>query len=188
MKTQELAAAKIDESVIIAEVCAAVQHVFFTTLELNVAVGEAVLEDNAEQGSESVLALIGWSGEWKGTGMFGCSPQFACRIASLMLGATYKALCEDVLDAIGEMANMIFGNVKTNLENVLGAMDLGIPTVLYGNNLSARSMVRKAILIPVTVEGHTVTVKIYMAPNTGQAMRTLRLCVNVDLAESHVAG
>ena len=113
--------------------------------------------------------------------------QFACRIASLMLGTTYTSLGEDVLDALGEMANQIFGNVKTNLESVLGLMDLGIPTVLYGNNLSARSMVRKAILIPVVVEGHSFTVKVHMAPNTGQAMRAARLCVNVDLAEAPLA-
>jgi chemotaxis protein CheX len=181
--TDTMEVVQIDEKAIIAEVCGAVRHVFSTTLDLQVSIGEAQPESSAEQGTESVLALIGWSGNWKGTGMIGCSPQFACRIASLMLGTTYSSLGEDVLDALGEMANQIFGNVKTNLESVVGSMDLGIPTVLYGNNLSARSMVRQAILIPVVVEGHSFTVKVHMAPNTGQAMRAARLCVNVDLGE-----
>jgi CheY-specific phosphatase CheX len=185
--TTNIELVQLDEKTIIAEVCGAVRHVFATTLELDAAIGEAQLDSPSEQGAENVLALIGWSGQWKGTGMIGCSPHFACRIASLMLGTTYTSLGEDVLDALGEMANQIFGNVKTNLESFLGSMDLGIPTVLYGNNLSARSMVRKAIFIPVTVEGHNLTVKVHMAPNTGQAMRAARLCVNVDLAESPLA-
>jgi CheY-specific phosphatase CheX len=178
---------QLDEKTIIDEVCGSVRNVFATTLELEAVIGEPQLDSATEPGAESVLALIGWSGQWKGTGMIGCSPQFACRIASLMLGTTYSSLGEDVLDALGETANQIFGNVKTNLEAVLGVMDLGIPTVLYGNNLSARSMVSKAIFIPVTVEGHLVTIKVHMSPNTGQAMRATRLCVNVDLAESPVS-
>jgi CheY-specific phosphatase CheX len=176
--TENMEVAHLDERTIIAEVCGAVRNVFSTVLELDAVVGEAELDSPPEQGAENVLALIGWSGQWKGTGMIGCSPQFACRIASLMLGTTYNSLGEDVLDALGEMANQIFGNVKTNLESTLG------PTVLYGNNLSARSMVRKAIFIPITVEGHNFTVKVHMAPNTGQAMRSTRLCINVDLADS----
>jgi CheY-specific phosphatase CheX len=185
--TENMELVQLDDKTIIAEVSSAVRHVFATTLELEAIVGEAELDSPAEQGAESVLALIGWSGQWKGTGMIGCSPQFACRIASLMLGTTYTSLGEDVLDALAEMSNQIFGNVKTNLESVLGSMDLGIPTVLYGNNLSARSMVSKAIFIPVTAEGHNFTVKVHMAPNTGQAMRAARLCVNVDLADNQVA-
>jgi chemotaxis protein CheX len=185
--TENMEVAHLDERTIIAEVCGAVRNVFSTVLELDAVVGEAELDSPPEQGAENVLALIGWSGQWKGTGMIGCSPQFACRIASLMLGTTYNSLGEDVLDALGEMANQIFGNVKTNLESTLGSMDLGIPTVLYGNNLSARSMVRKAIFIPVTVEGHNFTVKVHMAPNTGQAMRSTRLCINVDLADSPIS-
>jgi CheY-specific phosphatase CheX len=175
--TENMELVQLDDKTIIAEVSSAVRHVFATTLELEAIVGEAELDSPAEQGAESVLALIGWSGQWKGTGMIGCSPQFACRIASLMLGTTYTSLGEDVLDALAE----------TNLESVLGSMDLGIPTVLYGNNLSARSMVSKAIFIPVTAEGHNFTVKVHMAPNTGQAMRAARLCVNVDLADNQVA-
>jgi chemotaxis protein CheX len=173
----------LDENAIIKEVGASVRHVFFTTLALPVTIGSALMDEPAGEVCESVLSLIGWSGTWKGTGMLSCSPQLACKIASLMLGTEYASLCPDVLDAVGEMANMIFGNVKTNLEAVLGAMDLSIPTVLYGNSLSVRSMVRKAIIIPVIAEGHTLMVKVHMEPDTKHAMRAARLCVNIDLAD-----
>jgi chemotaxis protein CheX len=173
----------LDESAIIREVGESVQHVFSTTLALPVTVGGALMDEPAGEACESVLSLIGWSGTWKGTGMLSFSPQMACKIASLMLGTEYGSLSSDVLDAVGEMANMIFGNVKTNLEAVLGAMDLSIPTVLYGNSLSVRSMVRKAIVIPVMAEGHTMIVKVHMEPDINHAKRTARLCVNIDLAE-----
>ena len=51
----------------------------------------------------------------------------------------YDAIDEDVLDAVAEVTNMIIGNVKTALENRLGAMGLSTPTVIYGRNFQTRS-------------------------------------------------
>jgi CheY-specific phosphatase CheX len=188
MTSAELQATNLDESVIIEEVSTSVQHVFSTTLGLEVTIGSASMDQPAGEAGESVLSLIGWSGTWKGTGMLSCAPRFACRIASLMLGTEYDSPGPDVLDAVGEMANMIFGNVKTNLEGVLGAMELSIPTVLYGNSLSVRSMVRKAISIPVIADGNTLIVKVHMEPDTKHRVATTRLCVNVDFTEISAAG
>ena len=49
-----------------------------------------------------------------------------------MLMSEFDAVTEDVLDAMAEMANMIFGNVKTELEEQLGGLGLSIPTVIFG--------------------------------------------------------
>jgi chemotaxis protein CheX len=50
-----------------------------------------------------------------------------------------KAIDDEVLDAFGELTNMIIGNFKTSLENQLGKMGLSIPAVVYGKNFSTRS-------------------------------------------------
>ena len=46
---------------------------------------------------------------------------------------------EDVLDAIAEVTNMIIGNVKSALEEKVGAMGLSTPTVIFGRNFQTRS-------------------------------------------------
>ena len=98
----------------------AAKDVFSTMLGLEIEVGEPFAEKGSPAESQKVVALIGLAGQWIGTGVIGCSPEFACRIASIMLMAEYQAVNEDVLDAMAEMANMIFGNVKTELEEELG--------------------------------------------------------------------
>ena len=51
----------------------------------------------------------------------------------------YKAVDGEVLDAVAEVTNMIIGNVKTSLEEILGPLGLSVPTVIYGRNYQART-------------------------------------------------
>ena len=45
----------------------------------------------------------------------------------------------DVLDAIAEIANMIVGGVKTDVEDRFGPMGLSLPTVISAERYIARS-------------------------------------------------
>ena len=81
----------------------------------------------------SVAGVIGWAGNWRGTGVFSCKPASACKLAELMLGTSNPSLNEDSLDAVAEIANIIFGFVKTELEVCTSAMLLGTPTVVYAS-------------------------------------------------------
>jgi chemotaxis protein CheX len=51
----------------------------------------------------------------------------------------FQAVDDEVMDAFGELTNMIIGNLKTHLERHLGPMALSIPTVVYGKNFATRS-------------------------------------------------
>ena len=42
----------------------------------------------------------------------------------------------EVLDGIGELANMILGNFKESIETQTGPLALTVPTVVYGKKLS----------------------------------------------------
>ena len=50
------------------------------------------------------------------------------------------AVNEEVLDAVGELTNMIIGNVKTVAEAIVGPLNLSVPTVIYGRNFTSRSL------------------------------------------------
>jgi chemotaxis protein CheX len=134
----------MDQQKIVDTVSKAAKDVFSTMLGLEIEIGESFAEDGFPPESQKVVALIGLAGEWIGTGIVGCSPEFACRIASIMLMSDYQAVNDDVLDAMAEMANMIFGNVKTELEEHLGVLGLSIPTVIFGRNFATRSVGQQA--------------------------------------------
>jgi chemotaxis protein CheX len=87
-----------------------------------------------------VVSFIGLAGPWAGTGSILCSPLLACRVCSQMLMTEKSSVDEEVLDAIGELTNMIVGGVKTELERHLGPLGLSIPTVIFGRNFKTKNV------------------------------------------------
>ena len=76
-------------------------------------------------------------------GRLPCPSAVACRLASRFLMSEFDSVDDEVLDAFGELTNMIIGNFKTEVEHHLGPMGLSIPTVIYGRNFSTRSLGRE---------------------------------------------
>ncbi len=130
--------------------------------------GEAVpgpprTEDGGVGPTEGVVALVGLTGPLVGTGSVCCSPELACRLAGQMLMTEYHAVDNDVLDAVGEVANMIIGNLKTTIEDQFGAMWLSVPTVVYGRNFTTRSMGRHNwTVVPFTCDGMEMQVQMFL--------------------------
>jgi len=143
--------------------CAALRHTFLTMAGLEVAIGP-ILPHEADQVAEGkvVASLVGWTGHWSGTGVLECTPEFACILTNVLLGTELTELDEDALNCVAEMSNIIFGNVKTDLEGVLGAMTLQIPTVVYGTSIGMWSPVESFLVLPITIDRHSLRVKIYV--------------------------
>ena len=83
---------------------------------------------------DAVLAVSGsvsMTGEWPGHISVACSDAFATRFAARLLQLPVDAVAvEDVLDAIGEFANVVGGNVKAV---VPGPNALSLPRVVRGS-------------------------------------------------------
>ena len=160
----------MDQETVIKLVSAAAADVFSTMLGLSVVTGEPFTEQATPAEAERVVALIGMAGSWMGTGMLSCSAELACRLSSLMLMSEYDAVDGEVLDAMGEISNMIFGNVKTELEAILGPLGLSIPTVIFGRNFSTKSIGSQMwTVVPVIAEGRQMDVKICLTPSHDSA-------------------
>ena len=114
--------------------------VFSTMLGLEIDSFQAHTQEEANPINDGVVSLIGLAGQWIGTGSIICSAEFACRLSGAMMGTESSTVDHDVLDAFGEVTNMIIGNVKTRLEEMVGPLGLSIPTVVYGRNFAARTM------------------------------------------------
>jgi len=147
-------------------VCTATHEVFSTMLGLEVTPGQARFEPTPSGPVDGVISLIGFAGEWVGMGGLSLTPEFACRLSSRLLMTEFTAVDAEVLDAVAELTNMILGNVKSSLEEELGAMGLSIPTVVFGKNFTARSTGRgQWVMVPFTADGGSVEVRICLAPN-----------------------
>jgi chemotaxis protein CheX len=160
---------KISADEIAESIRASTLEVFSTMLGIDVKAGEAIHGKCAFSQKSGIIALLGLAGDWVGAGRISCNPVFGCKIASALLMGDYGGVNEEVLDAVGEIANMIVGNVKTALEARLGPLGLSTPTVLYGVNLEARSVgSQDAVTVVFASEHGHLEVQISIAPRRAE--------------------
>jgi len=157
---------------------AATEEVFATALDLRLQVGEVMEETEPPTARDGVVALVGLVGPWVGVGALTCAPEMACRVSERLLLTEFPSVTEEVLDAVGELANMVIGNFKTHLEERAGPIGLSIPTVIYGKNFMTRSPNDGSWLrVPFSCELGDFDVRLCLRPGSGQARLLARLAV-----------
>lgn len=108
---------------------AATKVLFETMIMLDLKFVDASLTTGAFCKSE-VASFVSFMGKYHGlVGVF-CTRKFACQIASGMLMSEFSEFTTEIIDAIGEVSNMIAGNVKTKITADYGEMMLSIPMVV----------------------------------------------------------
>lgn len=141
------------------------QKVFSVMLGMEVAPLPVQTQRYLEGPEGGVVSLIGMVGGWIGSGSLCCSSEVACKISGRLLMAEYDSVNEDVLDAVGELTNMIIGNFKDEAEPLLGPLALNTPTVVYGRNFRARNLAGTLwTTVPFETEYGNLEVKVCIAP------------------------
>jgi chemotaxis protein CheX len=165
----------VSQADIIATMKTATMEVFSTMLGMDVTAGQTLTEHTVSASNISgVVSIVGIAGVWTGTGGVACSGALACKLSGQFLMAEYESVNDDVLDAIGEITNMIIGNVKTALEDKLGPMGLSTPTVIFGRNFQTRSArSHEWTVIPFDCGADRIYVQICIGPSSTTA-RTVR--------------
>ncbi|MBM3813322.1 MAG: chemotaxis protein CheX [Acidimicrobiia bacterium] len=147
------------------------QDVFCTMLGQSTSVVQVKMENGGTGEACGVAALVGIAGGWQGTGIISCSSNLACKLASQMLTTEYVSVNDDVLDAMGEIANIVVGNIKTNLEEKLGILALSIPTVVHGKNFATRSLGKHDwTIVEFDCDGNHFLVQMMLIENTKHAV------------------
>jgi chemotaxis protein CheX len=107
----------------------AVVNAFSTMLSCEVHRGELKLSESRKQ-RFPISGVIGLSGNAAGTVVVNMSEEVAIRAASTMLMMEITELNDDVIDAVGELTNMIAGQAKAELEQY--DLSVSLPNVITG--------------------------------------------------------
>jgi chemotaxis protein CheX len=152
---------------LVAEIREATRSVLGTMMAMDAQPGEPSSDSAGPGPIGGISAMVAIVGPWAGMGAVSCDEAMACKLAGAMLMSEYDAVGDDVLDAMGEIANMIIGNVKTNLEATLGTLALGVPTVTFGKNFATRSTVKHTwTLMPFRCGDHELFVQVLLAESS----------------------
>ncbi|MDF2821559.1 MAG: hypothetical protein K0R15_2000 [Clostridiales bacterium] len=103
-------------------------------------------------GENSLVIMIGVTGEMKGQVMISFTLDIACEIASkMMMGMPVPELNELAKSAICELGNMILGNTATIFSTKGIGIDITPPTLVFGN-MSFSHTFAKNICVPIIYE------------------------------------
>ncbi len=113
----------------------AVTNTFTTMLSAEAQRGDLALGDPKRR-VFPISGLIGLSGDAQGMVVINLSTEVALKAASAMLMEEITEVNDDVLDAVGELANMIAGQAKVELEEY--NLSVGLPNVVTGEGHEVR--------------------------------------------------
>jgi len=139
----------------------ATTEVFSTMLDMEVAPQPEHLDQTPPMISDGVMALVGLAGTYTGAGVVTCNAKFAIQVCNHLLMAEETSVNEDVLDAMGELANDV------------GPIGLSIPTVIYGRNFTSRSVGNNDwVVLPFEYGGEILEIRICLAPSKNTFAQT----------------
>jgi chemotaxis protein CheX len=127
----------------------------FTGKAIHVA-GDEVLPD----GGPVTVGRVAVTGDWQGCVLLACPTQLARTAASAMFDLPAEKLTDgEVADALGELTNMIGGNIKSLIP---GLSRLSMPAVTVGASYT-RPMPRAVLVNTVSLacEGVLLTVSVW---------------------------
>jgi chemotaxis protein CheX len=102
-----------------------------------------------EAASGDVSGIIGITGDAVGSLALSFSEKCICKIVSNMLGEEHHEVTRDIIDAVGELTNMVSGASRTQLEKMGMAVYAAIPTVVHGQGHTITHILKSpSIVIP----------------------------------------
>ncbi len=138
----------------------ATQEIFSSMIMLEVAAG-APYDRGDQVLTDSISGIVGLAGQVKGLLAVHLPNQMSMEVTSAFLGMEVDEVDEDVRDAIGELANMLAGNLKTALDPKGSGIQLSMPSAIHGEEYSIDCLTDAAnITVPFTLNGETFLVEL----------------------------
>ena len=140
----------------------ALKNTFGTMLGREVERGEIYLKDDNSP-KYQISGVIGLSGKAVGTVVMSLSRDVALQAASTMLMTEATELDDDVLDAVGELTNMVAGGAKAELEEY--KLTVSLPNVITGRDHDVHFPSHVTpICVPFTSDWGPLSLEVGLAP------------------------
>jgi len=91
--------------------------------------------DKDTQTDWDISAVIGLTGEARGAVVISMKADLAAKLTGILTKKDHSGLDDDVVDAVGEIVNIIAGNVKHDLEEAFKLV-ISLPTIIKGKGHS----------------------------------------------------
>jgi len=131
----------------------ATQEIFQTMLMMEASPGQALTE-RSNKFSNSVSAIVGMAGPSKAMLAIHLPEPTALAVTSSFLMMEVEEVDEDVKDAIGELANMVAGSIKTDLNEQGMEFKLSIPSVICGEEYEIDCLAdSEGAIMPFAIDG-----------------------------------
>jgi chemotaxis protein CheX len=124
---------ELDEKII-----ESVQEIFSSMIMMDITVSDEKLGEGVPL-TDSISGIIGLAGMRKGVMAIHLPNSVAMAITGSFLGMEVTEIGEDVEDAVGELANMLGGNIKTILSEKGRDIELSMPSTISGHQYDFQS-------------------------------------------------
>jgi len=112
------------------EIAQIVRSIWTSILDRVVEVDESCCDGSWEVPGRSLTGCVQLTGDFEGATLLFCTASLARSLASVMFSEDPASLSsEEIRDALGELVNMVAGNIKPLLE---GTSRLSLPSVVEG--------------------------------------------------------
>jgi chemotaxis protein CheX len=140
------------------------KNTFKNFVGAELSVGRPYFLQNSAVNEEDISAIIGLSGEARGAVVIGMKDALAIKLTDILTGEKHGAVDDEVIDAIGEIVNIIAGNAKKGLEESFRLI-ISLPSIVKGRGHQIKWPGDQAriICIPFTIfetESFTLSVAI----------------------------
>jgi len=84
---------------------------------------------------QDIAAIIGFSGSIRGAVVLSMKKELVIKLADKLTGKTHSEIDDDAVDTIGEIVNIIAGNIKREVPDG-EKIEISLPTVIKGSGSS----------------------------------------------------
>ena len=138
-------------------------EIFTSMVMLEVTPGEPLAVDGTPTPLKSSLTgIVGFDGKYNGVLAIHTPYGVARSITASFLGMEVDEINEDVQDSIGELTNMLAGNIKPILSANGKDINLSIPSTVHGEEYTfpVAEGTEQRIIVPFTLEAETFLVEL----------------------------
>ncbi|MDR2501025.1 MAG: chemotaxis protein CheX [Treponema sp.] len=136
------------------EVC---QHCFKEFVGAELRVGRPYIAGKDSINEWDISAVIGLTGEARGAVVISMKKDLVITLTDMLTNTVHKDIDEEVVDAIGEIVNIIAGNAKKGLEEAFRLV-ISLPTIVQGKGHAIKwpNTQARIICIPFDVLEHAM--------------------------------